>query len=84
MTADPFHRAFGEAVKEMRKELMMSQETAAAEAGIDRCYLSELELGKHSPTLGCIVRLAWVFGTTPSDLIRQAEKQINGNRKRNR
>lgn len=51
-------RAFGEVVKLARKNLGWSQERLADECDLHRTYISQLERGRKSPTLGAMWRLA--------------------------
>ena len=45
-------RAFGAAVRHLRKEQGMSQASLAAKSGVGRPWLSELETGKRTAELG--------------------------------
>lgn len=51
------NQAFGKALREQRTIRKLSQDTLAFEAGLDRTYISLLELGKQSPTLDTIFTL---------------------------
>jgi len=72
--APRLQKAFGEAVRARRRELGLSQEDLGFEAELHRTYVSQLERGIKSPSLATIEQLAQVLKTTPSDLIRAAEK----------
>lgn len=52
------NRAFGKALREVRKEKSYTQETLAFECGLDRTYISLLERGINSPTLDTLVALS--------------------------
>lgn len=68
------HReAFGYALRERRKALSMSQDDLSHQASVDRTYISIIELGRKSPTLDVILRLATALNTTPSALIKRME-----------
>ena len=43
--------ALGHAIKELRLDLGLSQETLAFEAGIDRSYIGGIERGEHNLSL---------------------------------
>lgn len=45
------NRALGHVLREQRIKLGLSQQELAARAGLDRTYISLLELGHKSPTL---------------------------------
>jgi transcriptional regulator with XRE-family HTH domain len=68
--------AFGEALKELRLELGLSQEQAALVCGLDRAYFGQLERALKSPTLKTIWRLADGLNTKPSQLLARAEKLL--------
>jgi transcriptional regulator with XRE-family HTH domain len=72
----PHAKAFGQALRELRLELGLSQEQAALVCGIDRAYFGQLERSVKSPTLNTIWRLADGLGTKPSQLLARAEKLL--------
>ena len=49
--------ALGREIKKAREVLQQSQEALAFEAGIHRTYVSLIERGKKSPTLGGCPRI---------------------------
>jgi transcriptional regulator with XRE-family HTH domain len=66
-------RAFGEALREVRKSRGISQMDLFMESGIDRTYISAVERGIQSPTIRMIVRLAKCLKVRPSELVRRME-----------
>ncbi|MEP7354706.1 MAG: helix-turn-helix transcriptional regulator [Acidobacteriota bacterium] len=66
-------RAFGEALREIRKERGISQEKLALDSGMDRTYVSLIERGVQSPTLRTVVKLATVLEVKASDLLLRME-----------
>lgn len=70
-------RAFGEALREIRRERGLSQETLALESGLDRTYVSLLERGVQSPTLRTIFKLSELLKIPASELVRVAELRLN-------
>lgn len=66
-------RAFGEAVRLMRKRRGWSQEQLAEAAGLDRTYISGLERGTRNPALSTQERIAAALGVPLHDLLEQAE-----------
>ncbi len=66
--------AFGQAVRDRRKELGLSQEALGERADLHRTYVSQVERGLKSPSLTSVEHLAKVLGVRPSELIRAAEK----------
>ncbi len=71
-------QAFGKAVRRKRERLGLSQEKLGLEAGLDRTYISGIERGVRNPTLKTIWLLADTLSTTPSALLKAAEKRIGG------
>ena len=61
-------------VKTLRTELGMSQEAMALEAGIDRTYASQIELGVSYPSLRLICAIAQILGVEPVDLLSHKDK----------
>ena len=55
---DPRLVAFGERVRQMRKEKGLSQEALADLAGIDRSYMGHIERGDQNITLTKIFQIA--------------------------
>lgn len=51
------NKAFGKALRQIRTQRAITQETLAFECGLDRTYVSLLELGANSPTLDTIMAL---------------------------
>jgi transcriptional regulator with XRE-family HTH domain len=58
----------GQAIKEQREMLGLSQEKLAARCGFDRTYISMLERGTRNPSLRNLLRLAAGLETTVSQL----------------
>lgn len=71
--------AFGLVLRRLRKERGLSQETLAFEAGIERNYISLLELGRNSASVKMIFRLAPVLGVSVSELMGKVERQVSAN-----
>jgi transcriptional regulator with XRE-family HTH domain len=72
------HRqAFGQALREIRTALQLSQDELAYRAGIDRTYVSILELGQKSPTLDVVFKIAHGLGLPPSDLLARTEAHMS-------
>ena len=70
------NEAFGEVLRRHRKKKNKFQAEVAFLAGLDRTYISLLELGKRSPTLDTIIALCDALDTKPSDLILAMEKLV--------
>ena len=65
--------ALGRAIVARRDRLTMSQELLASRAGLSRKYMSDVENGKRNLTLLGLYRIAIGLGTTPGDLLTDAD-----------
>jgi len=72
----PRHAAFGSAIRDLRKERGVSQESLALEAKIDRAYVGGVERGERNVSLANIFRLADALGVKPSEIHARAEDSI--------
>lgn len=68
--------AFGRVLRKLRKNREMSQEALAFEAGVERNYVSLLELGRNSASVNVIFKLAKALEIRPSKLIEAAEQEM--------
>ncbi|MGJ5681538.1 helix-turn-helix domain-containing protein [Staphylococcus equorum] len=71
--------AFGEVLKQERKNKNITQEELAFYCDLDRTYISLLERGKRNPTIGAVFKIARVLELKPSSLIFKIENKINFN-----
>lgn len=74
-------QSLGEVLRAARRERGLSQEKLALEAGVERNYVSLLELGRNSPSVGMLFKLCKVLDLQPSDLLAQVEQQMRGGQK---
>ena len=49
----------------------------ALRAAVDRNYISLIELGKSSPSLGMIYRLCDALDVRASDVVKDVDKRLN-------
>jgi transcriptional regulator with XRE-family HTH domain len=73
-------KAFGLALREIRRERDVSQEQLGFDAGLDRTYISLIERGVQSPTVRTVVRLADALEVAPSEMIRRMESVLAADR----
>ena len=66
----------GKVIQTRREKLGLSQEIVSGLAGIGRTHLSAIERGARKPTLETFFRLAEALNTSPSELIKSIEMQI--------
>jgi transcriptional regulator with XRE-family HTH domain len=74
--------AFGRVLRKLRKSHELSQEALALDAGIERNYVSLLELGQNSASIKIIFKLATALGITVSHFMELTEKEMRGSRKK--
>jgi transcriptional regulator with XRE-family HTH domain len=67
-------RAFGQAIRELRKERNLTQERLAARGKMDRGYLGGVERGERNPGLVRIMSIAEGLGTSASAIFRRFEE----------
>lgn len=70
------NKAFGKALREIRKQQGYTQETLAFECGLDRTYISLLELGTSSPTLDTIMALCKALGVSLTQIASRVEAKM--------
>lgn len=63
-------QVFARNVRMVRIHIGMSQERMAAEAGLDRTFVSTLELGKRNISIDNIELIAQALGEHPHELMR--------------
>jgi transcriptional regulator with XRE-family HTH domain len=68
-TPPPLLKEIGRQIRTVRKAKGWSQEQLAAEAGIDRSYMSGIERGVRNISVLKLASLAQVLGTRLSDLL---------------
>lgn len=65
--------AFGMVLREQRKKRRHTQESFGFMAGLDRTYISLLELGANSPTLDTIVDVCAALKMPLADFAKQID-----------
>lgn len=73
-------QAFGEVLRELRKQRGLSQERLALEAELERNYISLLERGLNSASLKTLFKLSPVLGVSVSQMLEQVEQRLAGRR----
>lgn len=67
-------QAFGLALRELRADRQFSQDALAASAGLDRTFISLLEVGQRSPTLTTLSKICTALSVPMSALIWRMEQ----------
>ncbi len=65
--------AFGQILRGLRKRQGLSQERLAHEAGLERNYISLLELGRNSASVKTIFKLAPALGVSVTEFMGLVE-----------
>ena len=68
--------AFGAAVRALRMERGIAQESLAHQAGIERSHMGKIERGEHMPTLAIIFKIAGALECSTAVLMSEAESQL--------
>jgi transcriptional regulator with XRE-family HTH domain len=68
--------AFGIVLRELRTKCGLSQESLAHEAGLERNYISLLELGRNSASIKTIFKLTPVLEVTASEFMKKVETKL--------
>ena len=66
---------FGTVLRRLRKQALLSQEQLGFEAGLERNFISMLELGQRQPTLTTIEKISVALKMNASELIAQVEAE---------
>jgi len=66
-------RAFGDAIRQRRTELGLSQEGLAEGVGCHRNYMGRIERGEQNITLDMMVRVAEALGCSIAELMADAD-----------
>lgn len=69
-------QAFGAAVRALRMERGIAQESLAHLAGIERSHMGKVERGEHMPTLAIIFKIAGALECSTAVLMAKAENQL--------
>lgn len=69
--------AFGAVLRTLRIEKNLTQEQLGLEAGLQRKYISLLELGTKAPSLATVLRLAKALNVEPGRLVSLVNTKID-------
>lgn len=68
--------AFGAVLRAKRKEVGLSQEKLALDAGLERTFISMMERGQRQPTLTTLLKLAPALGCSAAALVSEVESLL--------
>ena len=74
---DAGDQALGLAVRKLRSERGWSQADLALRVGMDRNYLSLIELGRNSPSVRMLMRLCLALDVRAADLLDDVERRVH-------
>ncbi len=66
--------AFGRAIRKLRSEKRISQETFADMCGLHRTYISDIERGTRNVSIENIEKMAHALDMNISDIFKEVEK----------
>jgi transcriptional regulator with XRE-family HTH domain len=69
-------QAFGAAVRALRTERGIAQESLANLAGIERSHMGKVERGEHAPTLALVFKIAEALECSAGVLMTETEKRL--------
>lgn len=70
MNTQPLSIRFGNKIRELRKDKLLSQEDLADLCQFDRTYISGIERGIRNPSLNAIETIAKALGITAGQLFK--------------
>jgi transcriptional regulator with XRE-family HTH domain len=71
-------QAFGQVLRELRRKKGLTQEVLAFEAGLDRNYVSLLELGRNSASVKTVFKLAAALSVSVAEFMSAVEIRVDG------
>ena len=74
-------KIIGKVIRSFRTKRGMSQEDLAFECGVDRSYISMIEVGRNEPSISKIFDLCEGLQIRPSDFIRIVEVECENLKK---
>jgi len=78
MNVDDLLKRLGNAIRNRREALGVSQEAFGDRIKVNRAYYGDLERGARNPTVQSLDRVAKGLGTTIAALFAEAEHDVSG------
>jgi transcriptional regulator with XRE-family HTH domain len=69
--------SIGQAIRQVREDRQISQETLAATAGLDRSYVSSVENGRRNVSIENLNRIAVALGVSMTEVMQLAEDRLS-------
>jgi len=73
----PAHAAFGDALRELRRERGIAQEGLALKSGLNRGYYGDVERGERNLSLANILKIAEALEVPASQVLLRAEQLLS-------
>ena len=73
---DVVDQALGQALRKLRTEKGWAQSDLALRAGMDRNYLSLIELGRNSPSVRMLLRLCQALDVPASAVLDDVQRRV--------
>jgi transcriptional regulator with XRE-family HTH domain len=80
----PAHAAFGDALRELRKEQGIAQEGLALKSGLNRGYYGDVERGERNISLANILKIANALEVPASEIHARAEALLASKQSKHR
>ena len=68
------YRCLGEVINARRKRLKLTQDELAAESGVNRAFISNIEQGRRNPSIGAVASIAKGLKTRVSKMMAKCEE----------
>ncbi|MBA3856950.1 MAG: XRE family transcriptional regulator [Cyanobacteria bacterium PR.3.49] len=68
------YRCLGEVINQRRKRLKLTQDDLAAESGVNRAFISNIEQGRRNPSIGAVASIAKGLKTKVSKMLAKCEE----------
>lgn len=68
--------AFGLALRALRRQAGLTQEQLGFESGLERNFISMLELGQRQPSLATVFKLAKALNVAPAQIVQLADDTL--------
>lgn len=68
------YRCLGEVINQRRKRLKLTQDDLAAESGVNRAFISNIEQGRRNPSIGAVASIAKGLKTRVSKMLAKCEE----------
>ena len=75
MEADSINKQIGSRIRDLRKQIGLTQQELADRTELTKGYISQLENGIVAPSVITLLDLIECLGTTPSEFFREAQNE---------